>query len=75
MPQTNHAVKLPPLFFVASIAASLFFAAGIIGLFAPQVSAVLAERPLAIACLIVGAVLELWAIAMLLAAVREKRRG
>jgi len=71
MPPANKPVKLPPLFFVASITSSLFLAAGIVGFFAPQVSTLLAERPIAIACIVVGVVLELWAVAMLLGAVRR----
>jgi hypothetical protein len=68
----NKRIKLPPLFFVASIVSSLFLAAGIIGFFAPQVSALLADRPIAIACIVVGVALELWAVAMLLGAVRQQ---
>lgn len=71
MNEPRKPVALPPIFYVVSISASLFLAAGILGFFAPQVSAVLAERPIAIACIVVGVVLELWALATLLGAVRR----
>jgi hypothetical protein len=73
MAHPGKPMVLPPMFFVASISASLFFAAGLIGIFAPQVSPVLADRPIAFACIGAGAVLELWAIVQLLSVVRQKK--
>ena len=63
--------KLPPMFFVASISASLLLAAGFIGLFAPEVVPVLADRTIAIACIAAGAMLELWSVMQLISATRQ----
>ncbi len=66
-------LPLPPLFFVVSISASLLLAAGLIGLFAPQVSSLLADRPIAFACIGAGVVLELWAMVQLSGVARQNQ--
>ncbi len=73
MAHPGKPMVLPPMFFVASISASLFFAAGLIGIFAPQVAPVLADRPIAFACIGAGAVLEIWAVAQLLGTMRQNK--
>ncbi len=67
-------LPLPPLFFVVSISASLLLAAGLVGLFAPQVSSLLADRPIAFACIGAGGVLELWAMVQLSGVARKTSR-
>lgn len=64
-------VSLPPIFFAASITASLFLAAGLIGLFAPEVAPVLADRSIAIACIVAGGALEVWAVFILIGSARQ----
>lgn len=64
-------LKLPPLFFVASIAASLLLAAGLIGLFAPELAPILADTAIASACIAAGVLLELWSVMLLFGALRE----
>jgi hypothetical protein len=73
MKNENKPLPLPPMFFVASISASLFLAAGLIGIFAPQVSSLLADRPIAFACIGAGAVLELWAMVQLFGIARQNQ--
>lgn len=66
-------LPLPPIFFVASMAASLLLAGGILGFFAPQVAPFLAERTIAVACLAAGVVLEAWAIFILIGVARQNQ--
>lgn len=69
----RKALPLPPIFFVASISASLLLAGGILGFLAPQVAPFLAERTVAAACLAAGVALEAWAIALLIGVARQNR--
>jgi hypothetical protein len=68
-------IALSPLFFVASLSASLCFAAGILGLFAPDVFPPLAEKAVAYALIGVGVVLEAWSLSMLIGTIRQRQRG
>lgn len=68
-------LRLPPLFFAVSTAASLLLAAGVIGFFAPQVSALLADKAIAISCVVAGAMLEGWAVAILIGVARRNADG
>jgi hypothetical protein len=71
MSATRRPLPLPPIFFVASIAASLLLAAGLIGLFAPEVAPFLADRSIAVACIVAGGALEIWAIFILIGSARQ----
>jgi len=78
-PQTAPAgrpgLPLSPLFFVASFSASLCIAAGILGLFAPDVFPPLAEKNVAYALIGIGVVFEGWSLSMLVNTIRQRRRG
>lgn len=78
VPQTpatgRTGLALSPLFFVGSFSASLCFAAGILGLFAPDVFPPLAEKNVAYALIGVGVVLEAWSLSMLIGSIRQRRR-
>lgn len=67
---------LPPMFFATSFGASICFAAGLLGLFAPEVFPPLAEPSLAYSLIGLAIFLEGWAIFILIGASREaaKRR-
>ncbi len=71
MNATRSSLPLPPIFFVASIAASLLLAAGLIGLFAPEVAPFLADRSIAVACIVAGGALEIWAVFILIGSARQ----
>lgn len=72
---SSPTIRLPPLFFVVSVSASLFFAAGLIGFLAPGLSTLLADRSLATACLVAGGLLEVWAVAILVLSLRRRSAG
>lgn len=64
---------LPPMFFVASTLASLGLAGGLLGLFAPEVIPALSDKAVAWSLIAVGVVFEGWSVAILLAAIRNRR--
>jgi len=73
---TPNKFWLPPMFFATSLGASICFAAGLLGLFAPEAFPPLAEPSLAYSLVGLAIFLEGWAIFILIGASREaaKRR-
>jgi hypothetical protein len=71
-PSPGGGQSLPPGFFVASLASGPFLAAGLIGLFVPDLLPPLAHPPVAWALLAVGVAFEAAAVAMLLAHARRR---
>jgi hypothetical protein len=61
----------PASFFVLSVVASLLLAGGLAGLLVPELLPPLAHPPVAWALIGVGAVFEIWSVAMLLATTRR----
>lgn len=78
-PQTPAAgrpgLPLSPMFFLASFSASLCIAAGVLGLFAPDVFPPLAEKKVAYALIGIGVVFEGWSLSMLISTIRQRQRG
>ena len=78
---TPHKFWLPPMFFATSLGASICLAAGLLGLFAPEVLPVLAKPRTAYTLIGLAVFLEGWAIFILISASRaaakqaEKRAG
>ena len=68
---TPHKFWLPPMFFAASVGASICLAAGLLGLFAPEVLPALAKPTTAYALIGLAVFLEGWAIFILISASRE----
>lgn len=70
--QPRAKLKLPPQFFAATSMASLFLAAGILGLFAPEVIPALADKAVVWSLLGVGIALDGWAVFLLMQASRKR---
>jgi len=67
---TPHKFWLPPMFFATSLGASVCLAAGLLGLFAPEVLPALAKPTTAYALIGLAVFLEGWAIFILISASR-----